>query len=201
MPRTYWVETLGCPKNQVDSDKLTGTILAEGMVPADAPETADLVVVNTCAFIEEARQESVDTVLALADARHDGSRLVVTGCMAERYGDELADALHDEGVLIGDDAVVGFGVPVTLGPRRGDPLPSFDLLRLPRPPRDRAVGVREDRRGLRPQLRLLRHPDVPGSAALARHRRHPARGRRARRARDRARGPGPGQLRPRPRPR
>jgi ribosomal protein S12 methylthiotransferase len=133
MPRTYWVETLGCPKNQVDSDKLTGTILAEGMVPADAPETADLVVVNTCAFIEEARQESVDTVLALAAAREDGSRLVVTGCMAERYGDELADALHDEGVLIGDDAVVGFGVPVTLGPRRGDPLPSFDLLRLPRP--------------------------------------------------------------------
>ena len=57
------------PKNQVDSDKLTGTILAEGMVPADAPEDADLVVVNTCAFIEEARQESVDTVLALADAR------------------------------------------------------------------------------------------------------------------------------------
>ncbi len=48
-----------------------------------------------------------------------GARLVVTGCMAERYGDELADALHDEGVLIGDDAVVGFGVPVTLGPRRG----------------------------------------------------------------------------------
>ena len=79
MPRTYWVETLGCPKNQVDSDKLTVTRLAEGMVPADAPETADLVVVNTCAFIEEARQESVDTVLALADGRRDGSRLVVTG--------------------------------------------------------------------------------------------------------------------------
>jgi ribosomal protein S12 methylthiotransferase len=133
MPRTYWVETLGCPKNQVDSDKLTGTILAEGMTPAGAPDEADLVVVNTCAFIEDARRESIDTVLALADGRRDGARLVVTGCMAERYGDELADALHHEGVLAGDDAVVGFGVPVTLGPRRGEPIPEFDLLRLARP--------------------------------------------------------------------
>jgi len=133
VPRTYWVETLGCPKNQVDSDKLTGTILADGMQPADRPEVADLVVVNTCAFIDEARQESIDTVLALSDARRDGARLVVTGCMAERYGDELTDALHGEGVLVGDDAVVGFGVPVTLGARRGRSVPSFDLLRLPRP--------------------------------------------------------------------
>jgi ribosomal protein S12 methylthiotransferase len=133
MPRTFWVETLGCPKNQVDSDKLTGTILAEGMVPAGAPQDADLVVVNTCAFIEDARQESVDTVLSLADARRPGARVVVTGCMAERYGDELSDALTGEGVFLGDDAVVGFGVPVTLGPRRDASVPTFDLLRLPRP--------------------------------------------------------------------
>jgi ribosomal protein S12 methylthiotransferase len=134
MPRTYWVETLGCPKNQVDSDKLAGTILAEGMVPAGAPEDADLVVVNTCAFVEDARQESVDTVLELADARRPGARVVVTGCMAERYGDELSDALTSEGVLIGDDAVVGFGVPVTIGEHRDANVPTFDLLRLPRPP-------------------------------------------------------------------
>jgi ribosomal protein S12 methylthiotransferase len=133
MPRTFWVETLGCPKNQVDSDKLTGTILAEGMVPAGAPEEADLVVVNTCAFIEDARQESVDTVLSLAEARRPGARVVVTGCMAERYGEELSEALTTEGVLIGDDAVVGFGVPVTIGERRDTNVPSFDLLRLPRP--------------------------------------------------------------------
>ena len=53
------------------------------------------MVVNTCAFIEAARQESIDTVLALSDARQPGARLVVTGCMAERYGDELADALPE----------------------------------------------------------------------------------------------------------
>ena len=107
--RTFWLETLGCPKNQVDSDKLVGTLTAEGMVAADRAEDADLVVVNTCAFIEPARKESVDTILALDDARRAGSRLVVTGCMAERYGDELAEALPEV------DAVAGFGVPVTLG--------------------------------------------------------------------------------------
>jgi ribosomal protein S12 methylthiotransferase len=141
--RRFWVETLGCPKNQVDSDKLTGQLLSDGFVAAEAPDAADLVVVNTCGFIEDARQESIETVIALSDARRDGARLVVTGCMAERYGDELAEALDGEGVLLGTDAVAGFGVPVTLSPRKGSKalmaetdlaLPSFDLLNLPRPP-------------------------------------------------------------------
>src|SRR5438552_531316 len=123
---SFWVETLGCPKNQVDSDKLTGTMLADGLVPATGPDEADVVVVNTCAFIEAARQESIDTVLALSDARRPGAQLVVTGCMAERYGSELAEALPEA------DAVSGFGVPVTL--RTKEEVPSLDLLNLPRPP-------------------------------------------------------------------
>ena len=128
MVRRYWVETLGCPKNQVDSDKLIGTLLADGLLAARAPEEADLVVVNTCAFVDAARKESVDTILALDGARKDGAELVVTGCMAERYGDELADALPEV------DAVHGFGVPVTLGRKPGvTSIPSFDLLNLPRP--------------------------------------------------------------------
>ena len=128
MPRTFWVETLGCPKNQVDSDKLTGTLLADGLVAASGPEAADLVVVNTCAFIEDARRESVDAILALDAARRDGTELVVTGCLAERYGEELAAALPEA------DAVAGFGVPVSLGRTRGPRVPSLDLLELPRPP-------------------------------------------------------------------
>jgi ribosomal protein S12 methylthiotransferase len=135
MTGRFWVETLGCPKNQVDSDKLTGTLLAEGYLAAGRPEDADVVVVNTCAFIEEARQESLDTILALADRAGSDAEVVVTGCMAERYGDELAGALPEV------SAVRGFGVPVTLGPARarGDStsasgaLPEFDLLNLPRP--------------------------------------------------------------------
>ena len=152
MAERYWIETLGCPKNQVDSDKLVGTLVADGYEPAGTPEQADLVVVNTCAFIEAARQESVDTVLALSDARRDGARLVVTGCMAERYGGELAEALPEV------DLVAPFGVSLTrrpshlAGPAAGSPsagtpvslvrkpdrageppVPSFDLLNLPRP--------------------------------------------------------------------
>ncbi len=127
-PESYAVVTLGCPKNQVDSDKLEGTLLDAGYARASSPGQADLVVVNTCAFIESARQESVDTVLELSDARRAGARLVVTGCMAERYGDELAAALPEV------DQVAGFGVPVTLGSKRGGrPAPSLDLLNLPRP--------------------------------------------------------------------
>ncbi|MGI8792923.1 MAG: 30S ribosomal protein S12 methylthiotransferase RimO [Acidimicrobiales bacterium] len=127
MAGTYWVETLGCPKNQVDSDKLAGTFDADGLLPASSPAEADVVVVNTCAFIEAAREESVETVLALAEARRDGAKLVVTGCMAERYGDELAAALPEV------DQVAGFGVPVSLGPKPVGEVPNLDLLNLPRP--------------------------------------------------------------------
>ncbi|MEM7338935.1 MAG: 30S ribosomal protein S12 methylthiotransferase RimO [Actinomycetota bacterium] len=93
--RTFHVTTLGCPKNQVDSDKLTGTLLSDGLVPAASPDEADVVVVNTCAFIGPAREESVNTILELDELRKDGAELVVTGCMAERYGDELAEALPE----------------------------------------------------------------------------------------------------------
>jgi ribosomal protein S12 methylthiotransferase len=125
MGRSYFIQTLGCPKNQVDSDKLAGALDADGLVPVGSPDDADLVVVNTCAFVEEARQESIEAVLALADLRRSGAELVVTGCLAERYGDELATALPEV------DHVAGFGVPVQLG--RKPAAPSFDLLDLPRP--------------------------------------------------------------------
>jgi len=130
MAERYWLETLGCPKNQVDSDKLAGRLVSEGLAAADRPEDADLVVVNTCAFIEAAREESIDTILALAGARRPGARLVVTGCLAERAGAELAEALPEV------DQVAGFGVAVTLGAKPGPALPSFDLLNLPRPKSD-----------------------------------------------------------------
>ena len=150
---SYHIETLGCPKNQVDSDKLEGTLAAAGLARADGADTADVVVVNTCAFIEEARRESVDAILAVAEAKRPSARLVVTGCLAERYGDELAQALPEAdrvagfGVPLIDPPLAGFGVPlidpplisasvaVELGPRR--PAPEMDLLNLPRPPSPR----------------------------------------------------------------
>ena len=130
----YWIETLGCPKNHVDSEKLAGLLVSQGYDPASSADTADLVVANTCAFIEPAREESIETVLDLADRRRAGARLVVTGCMAERYADELVDALPEV------DLVARFGesltatTPVALRRRS---VPAFDLLNLPRPATDR----------------------------------------------------------------
>ena len=145
MSQRFYIETLGCPKNDVDSDKLVGALLADGMEATDDAAAADLVVVNTCAFIDEARRESIDTILALDEQRRDGSRLVVTGCMAERYGAELAAELPEV------DQVAGFGQAFNVTPETRDgteipngsqrklipvsstPLPEFDLLNLPRP--------------------------------------------------------------------
>lgn len=130
MASQYWIETLGCPKNQVDSDKLVGTMQADGMTLAAGPEDADLVVINTCAFVEEARQESIDTILGLESAKRPDAELVVTGCLAERYGSDLAEALPEV------DRVAPFGVPVTLGTTRPAAVTTaggFDLLELPRP--------------------------------------------------------------------
>jgi ribosomal protein S12 methylthiotransferase len=129
---SFYVETLGCPKNAVDSDKVVASLLADGLVAASDPARADVVVVNTCAFIEAARQESIDVALALSDVKRPGAKLVVTGCMAERYGDELAAALPEA------DAVVGFSqegaiADVVLGAPRRKPVGVRDLLELPRP--------------------------------------------------------------------
>ena len=136
----FFMQTLGCPKNQVDSDKLEGYLETQGYGRVADPAEADLVVVNTCAFIEAARQESIDTVLELHEVRGDGSRLVVTGCMAERYGDELRDALPEVDLVAGygRDLVAGptlGAVPVELSARRhgGPATGGFDLLELPRP--------------------------------------------------------------------
>ncbi len=151
-PRSFVVHTLGCPKNQVDSDKLTGLLVADGLSPAGDTSEADMVVVNTCAFVEEARQESIDTILALSETKAPGASLVVTGCLAERYGDELAEALPEADRIAGfgmefaagsvaspraGGVPVPSGVPVELGRRTARPIPAFDLLNLPRPPSHR----------------------------------------------------------------
>lgn len=104
MPKSFWLTTLGCPKNSVDSDKLVGRLLDEGLLPTDSPEKADVLVVNTCAFVELAREESIDTILDAAAVKMSTSKLVVTGCLAERYGQDLARELPEV------DLVAGFGV-------------------------------------------------------------------------------------------
>jgi ribosomal protein S12 methylthiotransferase len=126
----YWIETLGCPKNHVDSEKLAGLLVAQGYAPATGADDAELVVANTCAFIEAAREESIETVLDLAERKLKGARLVVTGCMAERYGDELAEALPEVDLVAGfNQSLLAPATKVTLRAKT----PAFDLLNLPRP--------------------------------------------------------------------
>ncbi len=100
---SVWLTTLGCSKNQVDSDKVTSMLDDAGYGLAASPEDADVVMVNTCAFIEAARQESVDTILEMASVKRGDARLVVIGCMAQRYETELRDALPEADAVIGLD--------------------------------------------------------------------------------------------------
>ncbi len=130
----FHLVTLGCPKNAVDSDKVVASLLGDGLEPADDAGDADVVVVNTCAFVEAARQESIDTVLALAAERRPGAKLVVTGCMAERYGDELAAALPEVDAVVGFAGETAIGTRVGLAPPRRKPTFIPDLLELARPP-------------------------------------------------------------------
>jgi ribosomal protein S12 methylthiotransferase len=97
--------SLGCPKNLVDSEVMLGLAQGAGHELTQDPATADVLVVNTCAFIDKAKKESVDTILEMAQHKKDGScqRLIVTGCLAERYRDELKAEIPEI------DAVLGTG--------------------------------------------------------------------------------------------
>jgi ribosomal protein S12 methylthiotransferase len=101
---TVALVTLGCARNEVDSEELAGRLEAGGFRLVDDPEDADTVMVNTCGFVEAAKKDSVDTLLEASDLKTDGSAtaVVAVGCMAERYGKDLAESLPEA------DAVLGF---------------------------------------------------------------------------------------------
>ena len=102
-PRRVHFLTLGCPKNQVDSEVMLGVLARRGHELVLDPEAADVLVVNTCSFIQPAKQESIDAILDMArvKAGRAGRRLVVTGCLAQRYADDLAVALPEVDVFVG----------------------------------------------------------------------------------------------------
>src|SRR3954451_6004593 len=97
--------SLGCPKNLVDSEVMLGLAQQAGHELTQTPSDADVLVVNTCAFIDSAKKESIEAILEMAQHKKDGScqRLVVTGCLAERYRDELRAEIPEI------DAVLGTG--------------------------------------------------------------------------------------------
>jgi ribosomal protein S12 methylthiotransferase len=94
--------TLGCPKNQVDSELMLGMLTEAGFPLAERPEDAECLVVNTCAFIDRAREESIDTILELAKLKQRGScrALIVTGCLTQRYGGDILKEMPEvDGIL------------------------------------------------------------------------------------------------------
>ena len=95
--------TLGCARNEVDSEELAGRLAAEGWSLVDDAAQADVVVVNTCGFVEAAKKDSIDALLEAAELKAGRTQTVVAvGCLAERYGQTLAEALPEA------DAVLGF---------------------------------------------------------------------------------------------
>ncbi|MFF3943076.1 30S ribosomal protein S12 methylthiotransferase RimO [Streptomyces phaeofaciens] len=104
--RTVALVTLGCARNEVDSEELAGRLEADGWHLVEDAENADVAVVNTCGFVEAAKKDSVDALLEANDLKGHGrtQAVVAVGCMAERYGKELAEALPEaDGVLGFDD--------------------------------------------------------------------------------------------------
>ena len=125
------VLTLGCARNEVDSEELAGRLAGDGFRLVAQPEAADAVLVNTCGFIEAAKKDSVDTLLAAADLKNTGRTRAVlaVGCLAERYGTELADAMPEADAVIGFDAYAGVAQAVRSVLAGGRP--------AAHPPRDR----------------------------------------------------------------
>jgi ribosomal protein S12 methylthiotransferase len=136
--RIYFV-SLGCPKNQVDTELMLGQVQAAGHSLVDAPEGADVIVVNTCAFIDAAKEESVDTILEMAQHKQRGAqKLVVTGCLAQRYAGELAADIPEIDHILGSSdypAIAGAlaAVPAPARSRaRRKPLPTIQVAETPR---------------------------------------------------------------------
>ncbi len=106
MATRVYMHTLGCPKNRVDSEVMLGTLAEAGYRLVREPEEAEVIVVNTCGFIESAKVESVDAIVELANHKVEGrcKKLVVTGCLVQRHGDELARELPEVDHFLGTGA-------------------------------------------------------------------------------------------------
>jgi ribosomal protein S12 methylthiotransferase RimO len=141
--------TLGCARNEVDSEELAGRLDAADWQLVDEPGAAGVVLVNTCGFIDSAKKDSIDTLLAAADT---GAKVVAVGCLAERYGTELAAALPEA------DAVLGFDSYADIAARLDDVLAG----RAPAPHTPR------DRRALLPVTPVHR-PEAAADVALPGH--------------------------------
>ncbi len=119
-PKKVYFVSLGCPKNQVDTEIMLGVVRDQGHELVESAEDADTLVVNTCGFIEEAKQESIDTILELAQAKAQGprKRLVVAGCLSQRYPEELAREMPEVDNFLGSADMLGLANVLSGGAQR-----------------------------------------------------------------------------------
>lgn len=104
-PKTVALVTLGCARNETDSEELAGRLAADGWLLVDDPAKAEIAVINTCGFIESAKKDSIDALMQAHSLKNNGvtKAVVAVGCMAERYGNELASALPEADAILGFD--------------------------------------------------------------------------------------------------
>ena len=105
--RSVALVTLGCTRNEVDSEELAGRLQAGGWRLVDDASQADVAVVNTCGFVEQAKKDSIDALLEASDLKGGGSRtqtVVAVGCLAERYGEQLEEQLPEADAVLGFDS-------------------------------------------------------------------------------------------------
>ena len=107
--------SLGCPKNRVDSEVMVGVAQDRGFVPTDDAEAAEVIVINTCGFIEAAKRESIETILEMAQLKQSGAcrKLVVTGCLSQRYSGDLATDLPEVDHFLGSSDMLQLGAVLT----------------------------------------------------------------------------------------
>ena len=144
-PTTVALVTLGCARNDVDSEELAGRLEAGGFRLVDDAADADTVVVNTCGFVEAAKKDSVDTLLAASDYKESGrtQAVVAVGCLAERYGEQLAEALPETDAVLGFDDYADISDrlrSILSGTKHQSHVPRDRRKLLPLAPADRAVA-------------------------------------------------------------
>lgn len=103
MTEKIYIMTLGCPKNQVDSRQMTGMLKQDGFLTVDTPQAAEIIILNTCGFVDSAKEESIAAILDLSRFKSEGKcrKLVVVGCLVQKYGEELAEVLPEVDLFLG----------------------------------------------------------------------------------------------------
>lgn len=162
--RTVAVVTLGCARNEVDSEELAARLEADGWTLVPEAADADAVLVNTCGFVEAAKKDSVDTLLAAAELRDEGGprAVVAVGCLAERYGTQLAEAMPEADAVLGFDAYADIGTrleAVLAGERPASHTPQDRRRLLPVSPVARAGATPPG------HAVVLDAPDLPAAPA------------------------------------